>query len=112
MITSSIEKAEYGSKIAGETATSLAEIVSGIHESNKIVNEIAKSSEEQSFGIEQINIGIGQVAEVVQQNSATAEENAAASEELSGQSNILQELISQFKLKDDYMPKRLSAAKD
>ncbi|MDR1736652.1 MAG: hypothetical protein LBR85_07290, partial [Oscillospiraceae bacterium] len=35
----------------------------------------------------------------VQQNSATAEESAAASEEMSGQANMLEELISQFKLK-------------
>jgi methyl-accepting chemotaxis protein len=37
----------------------------------------------------------------VQQNSATAEESAAASEEMSGQSAMLDELITQFKLKGD-----------
>ncbi|MDR0292809.1 MAG: methyl-accepting chemotaxis protein, partial [Oscillospiraceae bacterium] len=52
-------------------------------------------------GIAQINKGIDQVAQVVQQNSATAEESAAASEEMSGQSAMLEELIAQFKLKDD-----------
>ncbi|MCL2223042.1 MAG: methyl-accepting chemotaxis protein, partial [Oscillospiraceae bacterium] len=36
----------------------------------------------------------------VQQNSATAEESAAASEEMSGQSIMLEELISRFKLRD------------
>jgi methyl-accepting chemotaxis protein len=64
-----------------------------------IVSEIASSSEEQSIAIDQINSGIDQVAQVVQQNSATAEESAAASEEMSGQSNMLEGLISQFKLK-------------
>ena len=33
-------------------------------------------------------------------NSATAEESAAASEELSGQSQLLKDLVSQFKLKN------------
>jgi len=47
-----------------------------------------------------INNGIDQVAQVVQQNSATSEESAAASEEMSGQSDILQQLIAQFKLKN------------
>jgi len=100
MIQSSMEKAELGSRIAGETAASLNEIVIGINESSGLITEIAKSSEEQSLGIEQINTGIDQVAQVVQQNSATAEESAAASEEMSSQSNILQQLIAQFTLKD------------
>ena len=101
IIENSIGKAELGSRIAGETASSLAEIVSGINESNQLINKIAKSSEEQSMEIAQINSGIGQVAQVVQQNSATAEESAAASEEMSGQSTLLQALISQFKLKGE-----------
>jgi len=100
MIQNSMEKAELGSRIAGETATSLKEIVSGINESSQLVGEIAKASESQSLGISQINTGIDQVAQVVQQNSATAQESAAASEEMSSQSTMLEELISQFKLKD------------
>ncbi|MCL2088633.1 MAG: methyl-accepting chemotaxis protein [Oscillospiraceae bacterium] len=100
MIQDSIKKAELGARIAGETSTSLTEIVSGINESSQLIGDIAKSSEEQSLGISQINIGIDQVAQVVQQNSATAEESAAAAEEMSSQSAMLQELIAQFKLKN------------
>ncbi|MDR1735773.1 MAG: methyl-accepting chemotaxis protein [Oscillospiraceae bacterium] len=100
LIANSTEKASLGSRIANDTAASLAEIVSGINESSRIVAEIARSSDEQSAGIEQINKGIDQVSHVTQQNSATAEESAAASEEMSGQSAMLEELISQFKLKD------------
>ncbi|MCL1810031.1 MAG: methyl-accepting chemotaxis protein [Clostridiales bacterium] len=101
MIQNSMEKAELGSRIAGETAASLGEIVTGIIESTQLISEIAEASEEQSQGISQINIGIDQVAQVVQQNSATAEESAAASEEMNGQSDMLQQLIAQFKLKDN-----------
>ena len=99
MIQNSMEKAELGTQIAGETAESLKDIVNGISESSVMVSDIATASEEQSLGISQINTGIDQVAQVVQQNSATAEESAAASEEMSSQSTILEELISQFKLK-------------
>jgi len=99
LISNSMEKAELGSRIAGETAESLAQIVSGISESNDIVSSIAASSEEQSHGIEQINRNIDLVAQVVQQNSSTAQESAAASVEMSRQSAILEELISKFKLK-------------
>ena len=108
LIENSIEKANLGVRIAGETADSLTKIVSGIGESNQLVGEIAKLSEEQSRGIEQVNVGIDQVAQVVQQNSATAEESAASSEEMSSQSAVLQELIAQFRLKDDgSAPRRL-----
>ena len=100
LIENSMEKANLGVKIASETAESLSDIVNGINESSRLIGVIAKSSEAQSMGVEQINVGIDQVAQVVQQNSATAEESAAASEEMSGQSDILQELISQFKLKE------------
>ena len=101
LIENSMEKANSGVQIAGETAESLTDIVSGINESSRLVSEIARSSEEQSLGIDQINTGIDQVTQVVQQNSATAEESAAASEEMSGQSDLLKGLISQFKLKGE-----------
>jgi len=101
MIQDSMEKAGLGSRIAGETAASLTGIVSGINESTQLITKIAKSSEEQSAGITQVNIGLDQVAQVVQQNSATAQESAAASEEMSGQSDLLQQLMAQFTLDKD-----------
>ena len=99
LISNSTEKAELGAKIAGETSASLTEIVSGINESNRIVNSIAVSSDEQSKGIEQIYTSIEHVSTVVQRNSATAEQSAAASEEMNGQSVMLEELVAKFKLK-------------
>jgi len=101
LIQNSMESAEHGSRVASETAESLMEIVTGINESGQLIAEIAKSSDMQSQEISHINTGIDQVAQVIQQNSATAEESAAASEEMSSQSALLEELISQFKLKDD-----------
>ncbi len=123
LIEDSMQKAQYGVNIAGETAQSLSEIVSGINQSSALITEIARASEEQSSSISQINTGIDQVAKVVQSNSATAEESAAASEEMSSQSAMLRELISQFKLKNDsgkrrtavqgaVAPKRLSAVEE
>ncbi len=100
LIANSMEKAEFGAKIAQETSQSLSEIVEGIQHSSAIVADIARLSDEQAAAILQINKGIDQVSQVVQTNSATAEESAAASEEMSGQSSMLSDLISRFKLKD------------
>jgi methyl-accepting chemotaxis protein len=99
LIENSMKKAELGTAIAAETATSLSEIVEGINQSTDLITDIAKSSEEQNYAIMQINTGIGQVSEVVQKNSATAEESAASAEELNAQSAVLQDHISRFKLK-------------
>ena len=100
MIQNTMDKAEFGSGIATQTASSLAEIVTGINESSALITEFAQSSEAQAIWITQINTGIDQVAQVIQQNSATAEESAAASQQMSSQSMVLQELMSEFKLRD------------
>ncbi|MCL2120689.1 MAG: methyl-accepting chemotaxis protein [Clostridiales bacterium] len=101
LIENSIEKANLGVRIAGETAASLTEIVTGINESSHIVEAITEASEKQALDIIQINSSVDQVAQVVQHNSATAQESAAASEEMSSQSDMLRTYISQFKLKQD-----------
>lgn len=98
MIQDSIRKAEYGSGIAGDTAASLSEIVTGINETTQLVSEIAKATEEQSQGISQINVGIDQVAQVVQLNSSTAQASVGVSEQMNEQSVVLEKMIAQFKL--------------
>ena len=66
-----------------------------------MMDTIAKASREQAEAISQITVGIDQISSVVQTNSATAEESAAASEELSGQAQILKDLVRKFKLEGD-----------
>jgi methyl-accepting chemotaxis protein len=98
LIASSMEKAELGARIAKDTADSLGEIVDGIGESSQLVSEISSSSREQSEAISQITMSLDQVSNVIQQTSATAEQSAAASEEMSGQSDVLRELVARFRL--------------
>ncbi|PKM75611.1 MAG: methyl-accepting chemotaxis protein [Firmicutes bacterium HGW-Firmicutes-17] len=100
LIEGSIDKVEVGTKIADETAESLQEILSEIGKVTGLVSNIAQASNDQALAIAQITQGIGQVSRVVQTNSATAEESAAASEELSGQAEILKEMIGAFTLKE------------
>ncbi|MGL4485098.1 MAG: hypothetical protein ACRCUS_09125, partial [Anaerovoracaceae bacterium] len=45
-----------------------------------------------------ITQGVDQISAVVQNNSATAEESAAASQELSGQAQMMKDLVGGFKL--------------
>ncbi|MBR0597413.1 methyl-accepting chemotaxis protein [Sinanaerobacter chloroacetimidivorans] len=98
LIEGSIHKVQIGTQIADETALALNKIVEGVEEAANLVSNIANASNEQATGISQINKGIEQVAQVVQNNSATAEESAAASEELSGQAELLKEMVGRFKI--------------
>lgn len=96
LIEETIKAVSNGSQIAGKTASSLDKSSQVTKDAVALIDEIALASQEQATAIVQINQGIDQISTVVQTNAATAEESAAASEELSGQANILQELISKF----------------
>jgi len=98
MIEDSVKKVENGTEIANKTSEALSEIVSSVTKVTDLVGEIAAASNEQAQGISQITQGLGQVDQVTQQNTAHAEESASAAEELSSQAQILQELVSNFKL--------------
>lgn len=98
LIEGSVKNVEDGTKTANGTAKALEDIVVGISAAANLVGDIASASNEQATAIAQINKGIEQVAQVIQTNSATAEESAAASEELSGQADMLKDMIGKFKL--------------
>ncbi|MBC3804092.1 HAMP domain-containing protein [Acetobacterium fimetarium] len=99
LIEGSMNKVEAGTRIADDTAESLREILDEIEKVAGLVGNIAKASNDQALQIELINQGIEQVSVVVQTNSATAEQSAAASEELSGQAQLLKQMVEAFEIK-------------
>ena len=101
LIEETLQAVEQGTVLADSTAESLQRVVTGAGKVTDLVNQIAEASVEQSRAVEQVSVGIDQISSVVQSNTATAEESAAASEELSGQANILSDLVRRFQLKED-----------
>ena len=101
LIEGSVRNVEYGMRTADGTTTVLQGISHGVAEVVEIVKQIAGASNEQATAISQVNQGIEQVARVIQTNSATAQESAAASEELSGQAEMLRDMVGKFKLKKE-----------
>ena len=99
LIAEAIDAIAKGAKISDETAVSLQNVSERTTTINRIIKDIAAASESESEGITQISVGMDQISSVVQSNTATAEESAAASEELSGQAQILNDLMSKFTLK-------------
>ncbi len=98
LIENSIRAINNGTMLAGKTGKSLVEIVDRTSETNDLINEIVKASSGQTVSVNQIKGGIEQISSVVQQNAATAENSAANSEELSGQVQLLNDLVNHFKL--------------
>ncbi|MEG0614776.1 MAG: methyl-accepting chemotaxis protein [Oscillospiraceae bacterium] len=105
LIEETVTAVENGTKIASATAESMIAVVDGSKEVTALVEQIAAASTDQAASASQITQGVEQISAVIQTNSATAEESAAASEELSGQSRMLKELVSQFKLRRTGNPK-------
>lgn len=101
LIEETLVAVQNGSNIADHTAKSLNESARITQEAVDLIQKIAEASNVQAQSVSQINIGVEQIASVVQTNSATAEESAATSEELSGQAQILKDLIRKFKLREE-----------
>ena len=94
-----MEAVEEGTHAAEDTAASMMAVVAQAEEVNKLIEGIADYSAKQAAATEEVIRGIDQISGVVQSNLSTAEKSAAASEELSGQANMLRELVAKFRLK-------------
>ena len=98
LIGETVVAVERGNRIVSETADSLVEVVDGIKSVTGLVEQIANAANEQADALTQLNEGIKQISGVVDTTSAAAEESASTGEELSGQAEVLRNLIHQFRL--------------
>ncbi|MBI9063732.1 MAG: HAMP domain-containing protein [Marinilabiliaceae bacterium] len=91
-----VELAGRGLKLTEESTEMLKAIMPDIHETSRLVDEIATASVEQESGVNQVNSALQQLSIVTQQNSSSAEEMASSSEELASQAAELEEITSYF----------------
>lgn len=101
LIDSAVCAVNRGRQMADSTARSVEEVGECAQQVAVMIEAIAKAANEQSCSLSQVTLGIDQISSVVQTNSATAEESAAASEELSGQAQMLKNLVEQFRLNEE-----------
>ena len=99
LIEKAISAIDNGTNITSETAQAVTTVSQHAEEVHVLMNKIAEASAVQADMVKQVTVGMEQISGVVQTNSATAEESAAASEELSGQANMLKQLVGGFKLR-------------
>ncbi len=98
LIENTLHAIDSGEELASAAALSLNNVVEKAKTVDEKIQEIASDIEREAMAVSQIAMGIEQISSVVQTNSATAEESAASSEELSGQAQILKQLVSRYTL--------------
>ena len=99
IIETTISKVNNGNEITDSTASALNEIVNASTKVTELIQNITKSSVDQSYAIQEISKALTQIETITQSTAANAEESSSASEELSHQSKKLNELAKRFKLK-------------
>jgi methyl-accepting chemotaxis protein len=90
-IEGAIQSTAQGVEISQMVSSGLQQIVSSVHEVDKLVAQMVSAAEEQSRGISQINTAVGQMDKVTQNVAAQAEESSAASGELASQAVTLRQ---------------------
>ncbi|HOO72924.1 MAG TPA: methyl-accepting chemotaxis protein [Spirochaetota bacterium] len=100
IIEESTEKMNRGSVLANKSSGALKEIVGSIKNMDRIISEIAISSEEQRSGVDQINIAIAEMDTVTQENASLVEETTTVSEEIKSRARELLAMVERFKIDD------------
>ncbi|TKJ79952.1 chemotaxis protein [Pseudomonas sp. CFBP13509] len=99
LIADSSTKTQRGMIIAGRTADSLRNIVTGTSTVSSLVSLIYQASSEQASGLQQASIGLEQIDEVTQQNQVNSQQCAVAAKNLSERASSMQQGLSRFKVK-------------
>ena len=100
LIEGSIHDVEEGNKAVALVSETLDEVIKGINDIADTSKSLSENSQSQATAMEQAEQGVNQISEVVQSNSAMAQETSATSEELSAQAETLDNLVRQFKLRE------------
>ena len=98
LIEGSVEKTEYGGRVAAQTSEALCAIREKVTETSDLTAAIATASREQAEGVAQIDRGLSQIDLVIQQNTGGAEEGSVISSELSDEAVRMKTLLSRFTL--------------
>ncbi len=111
LIKDSIQRVERGNMLMAHTKQVLERIVVNNQQATDVVGEIAAAMREQSAAASDIRGAIDELNQVTQHNASLVEEIASSSEAMSGESEELYNLVSQFKLEDSNVSKQVNSEK-
>ncbi len=99
LIQDTMEEIRNGNEVVAETRDALQQMQDSVEEITGMIIETGEMARHQADSMEEINDGIDQISTVVQSNSETAQESSNVSQTLTQQSEDLNRLINQFKLR-------------
>jgi methyl-accepting chemotaxis protein len=98
LITQSGTQVAAGVDLVGQTGKTLHKIAQEVIRVDTLVNDIARSAEEQSVGLRQVNTAVNHMDQVTQQNAAMVEQTTAATHSLRSEALDLARQVAEFKL--------------
>jgi methyl-accepting chemotaxis protein len=115
LISKSADEVESGSKLVGEASGKLNAMLEAARDNAKLIEDIARDSQEQSTAIDEISIAIRQMDEMTQHNAALVEETNAAIEQTEAQAVQLDDIVDVFVISGsggmaDKAPSRLAVS--
>ena len=101
LIAESGAQVNAGVELVGQTGETLTRIVDEVLRVHSLVNDIARSSEEQAVGLRQVNTAVNHMDQVTQQNAAMVEQTTAATHSLRSEALDLAGRVGEFRLEGD-----------
>lgn len=101
LISKCITEVEEGNAIVENTMEAINKVLANMESFAEMANGASEASKVQVSMLKEVEIGIEKITTVVQNNSSTAQETSAVSEELSAQATNLEEMVEQFKLREE-----------
>ena len=98
LIEASANEVQSGTKLVGQAAETLLDILSGAEESAVLIDTIAQANKEQAAALEEVAIAVRQMDEMTQHNAALVEETNAAIEQTEGQAGELDSIVDVFRI--------------
>ncbi len=102
LIEQSSSEVTGGTRLVGEAAKKLDEMLRGARLNSEMLGSIAQQSRVQAASIEEVNVAVRQMDEMTQHNAALVEQTNAAIEQTETQVASLDEVVAVFRLGDEH----------
>ncbi|MCZ4347624.1 methyl-accepting chemotaxis protein [Devosia neptuniae] len=100
LIEASAKEVSTGSRLVGQAAEKLLDILNGAQESSALIDSIAQANQAQSSSLDEVSIAVRQMDEMTQHNAALVEQTNAAIEQTEAQASELDVIVDVFKMSD------------
>ncbi|WP_404401248.1 methyl-accepting chemotaxis protein [Pelagibacterium halotolerans] len=100
LIERSTGEVDIGSKLVGDAVTKLETMREAARANTRLMEQIARQSQEQASAITEVNTAVRQLDEMTQHNAALVEETNAAIEQTEAQAGELDRIVDIFRISE------------